>query len=222
MKKISAIIPSYNDGKNIKILVNQIIKKKFSDVEIIVVESGKADYSGNLPRGVVFIKSGRGRALQMNTGARRAKGSILIFLHADSNISNINFLDLQDTLSENEFGCFRVKFKSKKKYFRFIELTSNLRKKIFGIPFGDQGLVISKKLFREVGGFSKGDFEDIDMALQLTKVANVKIINQYIKTSPRRFLEHGILKTHIVMGLIFLSYFVGLKKLAFWFYEKIK
>ena len=73
-----------------------------------------------------------------------------------------------------------------------------------------------------VGGFSKGGFEDIDMALQLMKVAKVKVVHQHIKTSPRRFLKHGIVKTHFIIGLIFLSYFVGLKKLAFWFYEKIK
>jgi len=222
MKELSIIIPSYNDEKNVKSLVKQIFKKKLSNSEIVIVESGKVGYRKEILKEVVFLKSGKGRALQMNTGARKAKGKLLVFLHADSDISGIDFSKFYKLTKEDEFGCFRIKFKSKKKYFRFVEITSNLRKKIFGIPFGDQGLIISRKLFNRVGGFSEGGFEDIDMALHLMNVANIKIINQYIKTSPRRFLEHGIVKTHLIMGLIFLSYSLGLKRVAFWFYGMIK
>lgn len=222
IKKLSVIIPSYNDGKNVRKLVNQLVRMSVLNLEIIVVESGKSEYKKYLPKGVVFLKSDKGRALQMNIGAEKSRGEILIFLHADSDVSEINFSKIRETFREGRFGCFKIKFKNEKRYFRFIEFTSNFRKRFLGIPFGDQGLIVSKKLFDKVGGFSKGGFEDIDMARGLMKFAKVEIINQTIKTSPRRFLKRGIVKTHLVMGLIFLSYFFGLKKLAYGFYGAIR
>lgn len=208
---LSIIIPSYNDSQNVLKLISQLPK----DAQVIVVESGDMSYARKVKRKkMLVIKGARGRAQQMNTGASFAKGKTLLFLHADCDICALTF-----TFS-GMWGAHRVKFNSKNPYFRFIEFTSNIRASL-GLPFGDQGIYVDKKLFDKVGGFSVGGFEDIDLSLQLHKETPPFIIREKIITSSRRFLAHGIFKTHLLMGFILISYLLGCKKYAHLAYRLI-
>lgn len=215
--KVSFIIPSYDDGKNVLNLVKQLHLTK--EQEIIVVESGDSKYSKKLQRNVRFFKSGRGRAVQMNFAATKARGRVLCFLHADSTINKIDFSFL-DNIKKEGWGFFRVAFNSPKKYFRFIEFTSNWRACYLKIPFGDQGLFIHRFLFKKIRGFPVKNYEDINIAQILRKHSKPICSNQVISTSPRRFEDHGIIKSHFIIGLIFISYFIS-KNFSKWLYKFI-
>ncbi len=218
MIETSIIIPSYNDGEKVIRLLNILLKKTNNlNYEIIIVESGTTIYQKDLSKKIIFLKSKKGRATQMNKAAKISKGKNLLFLHADSKVSQINF----KSLNIESWGYFKIKFNSNKTYFRIIEFTSQLRAKIFKIPFGDQGLLITKKLFNKVKGFDQKIFEDINIALKLKKINPPKQINQNIVSSPRRFIEHGIFKTHITMGIILIAYLLHQQKLAKAIYKLI-
>jgi len=223
MKKLSIIIPSYNDKRDVIRLVRQITNQKVPSYEIIVIESGKTNYKNNLPKSVkFFLTTKKGRAEQMNLGTFKSKSPLLLFLHADSDISSINLKSISNIKEKNYWGCFKIAFDSKNHYFRFVELTSNFRKMYLKLPFGDQGLILSKKLFNQVGGFPLGGFEDVDISKKLRKFANPRMIKQPIITSPRRFIKHGIIKTHLIMALIMISYVIYLKKISKSLYSLIR
>jgi len=205
---ISIIIPSYNDGDSVLSLVKQLPKE-----DLIVVESGNTEYFTRLPKHVRAYKGSKGRARQMNLGAKKAKGDMLLFLHADSQISTIPEL--------RGWGCFKVRFNSKRGYYRFIEFWSNQRAR--WLPYGDQGIFVGRKLFNTVGGYDeKASFEDLALVSKLKKHGPPTIQQTSILTSPRRFEEHGPVKTHAIMGGIHVAYILGMLTVAKWLYTLIR
>ena len=224
MVKISIIIPSYEDKGHVQKLTKQIKSQigNSSDWEILVIEGSGEKYSAKLPKNVAFFNSPKyGRAEQMNFGFENAKGKFILFIHADSNISKMNLHKLLDIKEKYFWGCFHIDFDSPKRYFRFLSWNSNRRAKANGISFGDQGLFVSRELFENVGLFPVGGFEDIDIAIALDKVKKLHMFNEFIISSPRRFLEHGVMRTHFIMGFIFLSYLNGGNNFANYLYSLI-
>lgn len=214
---LSIIIPSYNDGKNVINLINQIEKQ--GQFEIIVVESGNTNYFKNNKKNIKFLESAKGRSKQLKFAAENATGNTLVFFHADSDISQINLKSLDNY---SGWACFKIKFDSNKLYYRFIEFTSNIRSKYLNIPFGDQGIVIDKNLYKKSGGYTEEMiYEDIDLAKNLNKIEKNKVLDQTIITQARRFEEHGTIYTHFIMSLIFYSYLLGFIKVAKSLYRRI-
>lgn len=206
---LSVIIPSRNDGELVRKLAGQI-----PSCEIIVVESGEL-----LPApGARMIASKPGRALQMRRGAQEARGDVLLFVHADSSLRGIDWEAIRDAKS---WGCLTVRFASEKPYFRFIEFTSALRARVLGIPFGDQGLVVPKAQLEEAGGIADDWFEDVALSRRLKKLSWPKIYPGVIETSPRRFERNGVVRTHLVMGLVFANLLLGRHAAAKRWYAKI-
>ena len=223
MNELSIIIPSYNDGQNVIKLINQLNEKNIH-CQITIVESANKDYFDKLNdyKNIKTIFGEKGRAKQLNKGAFLSTGNIFLFLHADSDISNID-LDVLKNMDKNTWGCFKLSFDSSKLYFRIIEFTSNIRAKILNLVFGDQAMFITKNLFNDVGGFNENlPFEDLYISLKLKKMMKNKIIDQKIITSSRRFYEHGIIYTHFVMFFIVLTYLIGFTNFSLKLYKLIK
>lgn len=223
---ISIIIPSFNDGDNVINLISQLEKNASFDLnknEIIIVESGDSNYFEKIDLSINNIRllvGKKGRARQLKQGAEIAKGDTLIFLHADSSIEHINFESLDNYSS---WACFKIKFRSNNFYYRFIEFTSNFRSRYLHIPFGDQGIVISKQLYKRSGGYTNDMvYEDIDFAKKLKRIEKNNIIEQVISTDARRFEKHGRIFTHLIMSLIFYSYLLGFIGIAKKMYSLIK
>ncbi len=171
--------------------------------EIIVVDGGSVDesvdivkeFSKNQNIDIKLIFSKKGRARQMNTGARHAIGEILYFLHADSFpplgydshiIAQVN--------KENEAGCFRMKFDSNHWWLRFLGwLTQFQSKRCRG---GDQSQFITASLFKEINGYDESYivYEDNDLVDRLFAINKFVIIPEYIVTSARRYEEMGVWK----------------------------
>ena len=150
---ISVIIPIGHKDKNFE-LIDQL-KKKFNNIEIIVVSSyqnseakvleGKADQFLSIHNST--------RAKAMNAGAEVANYDILWFLHLDSDLTLINEIDLEN-IDKEKINTFLLKFKDKK--LKYNSLGANIRTKFLGLPFGDQSFLINKKLFNFLGEFTEG------------------------------------------------------------------
>lgn len=198
-KEISIIIPVYNEISMIDKLMKNL--KQFKDsCEIIFVDGGSSDGTDlRISENYRLIYSPKkGRSNQMNYGADQSRGEILFFLHADSILPVDALIQIQNIISNGyRVGCFKIKFNSKNILMKICGLMSNLRVSMRNIAFGDQGIFIRKDYFYKLGGFSEIPLmEDYKLSMDI-KADGEKIVlaKSKIKTSERRFIEDGRLKT---------------------------
>ena len=200
---VSIIIPTLNEENNIKRLLNNLKQLK-GDFEVIFSDGGSLDKTVEIIknfRDYKIIKSERGRAKQLNNGAKESNNDILLFLHADSIIEEDVLIKIENFIKNgNKAGCLKIKFDSKKIIMRLFAILSNLRVKYRNIAFGDQAIFIEKKLFEDIGMFNDIPImEDYKLSIKLKNVFPIKYIDSYIISSSRRFEKNGILKTALLM-----------------------
>ncbi len=228
--KISIIIPCLNEEQNIASLLDKIKKQKNVDMEIIVVDGGSSDCTREIAKKMEakVIPSEKGRAKQMNAGRKEAEHELLLFLHADSEFFCSRLLgegckalvkEAQEKNTRKIAGHFSLHFickKSKKSfgYFYYEEKSKLNRTDVFG---GDQGLLIFKDFFDEIGGFDeKLDFlEDKKLAREILDKGTMITLPGSIGTSARRFETQGFYERTIVnilsLAFLYASYHSYLK-----------
>tara|TARA_B100000497_G_scaffold128126_1_gene173718 strand:+ start:30150 stop:30857 length:708 start_codon:yes stop_codon:yes gene_type:complete len=219
MNKISIIIPILNESKTIVSLLQYLIKNSSSTniSEIIVVDGGSKDESFKLVSDfnllndkVILISSDRGRATQMNLGNQKATGTILYFLHADSFPPNgFDQLIINEVKKGNLAGCFKMKFNH---HHWWLRLASWLTKfKWRACRGGDQSQYITKKLFKEIGGFNEHYmiYEDNILINELYKRDQFKVIQKSIVTSARLYERKGIWTLQYHFFTIYLKRWMG-------------
>jgi rSAM/selenodomain-associated transferase 2 len=209
---VSIIIPIYNEEKNIR-RIQDNLKKLKGDFEVIFCDGGSVDKTISLiDYNFNVVDAPKGRANQMNYGASIAKGDILFFLHCDSEIEKDAIVKIQKAVNEGfSVGCLKLKFDTSKPLMKVCSYMSNLRVKVRHIAFGDQGIFITKDLFEKIGHIpSLPIMEDLELSIRLKKrKIYFKQIDSVIKTSSRRFLDKGIIKTMIQMQKLQLKYLRG-------------
>ncbi len=197
MPKISIIIPTNNESHYLPLLLSDlpIINK---ELEIIIVDCNSKDKTtdiANLYRTNVYISPRKSRGLQLNIGAKKAKGEWFIFLHADSRLSQYWLKKVTSVIrnDENFVYFFKFKINNKKIIYRFLEIVVNLRSFIFKNPYGDQGLVIHRNTYFKNKGFRKISLmEDLDFIKRLKNNANLKMLSIPIYTSSRKWEKTNI------------------------------
>ncbi|WP_109302468.1 TIGR04283 family arsenosugar biosynthesis glycosyltransferase [Aquimarina sp. AU474] len=202
--KISIVIPILNEAATIRTLLSHLINNTENTeniLEVIVVDGGSVDQSQEVVRqlsvqqnpSIKLICSDKGRAKQLNAGAKAAKGEVLYFLHADSYPPKGYDQDiLKEIEKENIAGCFRMKFDSKHPWLLFLGwLTQFQSKRCRG---GDQSQFITKQLFEEINGYDESYivYEDNDLVDRLFDIDEFVIIPKYVITSARRYREIGV------------------------------
>lgn len=224
--KISIIIPVFNEAANIEKILNQF--NFAQDKEIIFVDGGSTDNTVNLikKKGFHIINSPvKKRSYQMNLGAKKAQGNILLFLHGDTVLSD-NYLDsIENILNQKDVvaGAFQLRINDPRIAFRLLEILINWRSNIFSLPYGDQGIFIKKSIFQEIKGFPDIPImEDFTLIKMLQKKGTIKISKLSVITSARRWQKLGILKTTLINQVIIVGYYLGfdLDKLASFYYQQ--
>ncbi len=197
MSKISVIIPTINEANNLPLLLSDlsIIQK---EGEIIIVDSGSEDKTidvANIYGAKVYKSKERNRGLQLNIGAKNSKGDWLIFLHADTRLSNEWFRKVNSVFKEDKNYIYYFKFKinHKKIIYRVLEILVNFRSQYFKQPYGDQGLLIHRTTYFENNGFKKIPLmEDIDFLRRLNKKKHLIQLNLPIFISSRKWEKTNI------------------------------
>ena len=195
MMDLSIIIPVGKREDDFK-LIKQI-KEKFKGCEIILVidEDNQLFKQAKMEVDQLSFLSHSSRAKALNAGVRLSTRNHLWFLHLDSNIENISSADLTE-LSEFELATFLLQFDQANCW--WIAAGANFRTKAFGIPFGDQSFLMSKKLFNFIGPFNERLLEGEDHEfIWRTKSLNIKlnVINKNIITSAKKYLNQKIAQT---------------------------
>ena len=211
---ISIIIPTLNEENfilnSIKPLQN--LRKK-NCCEIIVIDGQSNDSTVNMVHPYVddiFVTNPK-RSLQQNLGASIAKGDILLFLHADTILTEKNLLELNNFHKDCSWGFYLISLGEKIFKYQMLEKCINLRSQIFNYATGDQGIFIRKDLFNRIGGFPNIDLmEDLEICKILKKLSLPYIIKSQIITSSRKWKSDGFLKTVLKMRLFRILNAVGL------------
>ncbi len=151
--RVSIIVPIYNEETTIDVLQEQLERYK-AEAEILIVDGGSTDATCEMVReGFTLIRSEKGRANQMNLGAKMSSGDVLFFLHADSLLPDDLIGEIRRVMQGHRYGCFGVSFPSRNLLMLTNRIISNDRAFRRGLPFCDQGIFMDRELFWEVGGF---------------------------------------------------------------------
>ena len=151
LTKISIIIPTINEANNLPLLLSDLsIIQKVG--EIIIVDCGSKDKTidvANIYGAKVYKSKERNRGLQLDLGAKNSKGEWLIFLHADTRLTNDWFIKIKSVFKGDKNFIYNFKFKinNKKKIYRVLEILVNFRSRYLKQPYGDQGLIIHKSIY---------------------------------------------------------------------------
>jgi rSAM/selenodomain-associated transferase 2 len=168
--------------------------------ELIVVDGGSTDATASIAREFTarVYATRRGRAGQMNYGAARAGGELLFFLHADCVPPPAAFGMIRVALEDRKVagGAFDLGIDHPALKFRVVERGANLRSRLTGVPYGDQGLFMRRETFERLGGFREMPLmEDIEIGRRLGAEGRVVFLRPRMTASPRRWLAEGALYT---------------------------
>ncbi|AFY92037.1 TIGR04283 family arsenosugar biosynthesis glycosyltransferase [Chamaesiphon minutus] len=226
--KISIVIPALNEAGSIFQVLDTI--HTLPNVEVILVDGGSSDNTVSIAKGfdVTVISSAKGRARQMNVGAKAATGEILLFLHADT-LLPLGFetkvrATLQPPLVGEKpvpvAGAFTLHIDAPQQRFRWIEQLVAWRSQSRQMPYGDQAIFLSAATFRDLGGFKEIPImEDFELIRRLQGLGQIDILDAPVVTSARRWLTRGVLQTTLINQAIVAGYLMGVSpaKLANWY-----
>ncbi|GIX21542.1 MAG: glycosyl transferase [Gammaproteobacteria bacterium] len=218
--KLSIVVPVLDEAAELPALLPRL-RALARHAEIVVVDGGSADGSAVRLRaaGFTVLQAPRGRALQMNAGAARARGEWLLFLHADTELPRRALAQLRRAMADRRvlWGRFDVRIAGPSRWFGLIAAAMNLRSRSTGIATGDQAMFVRRAVFEAVGGFpAQPLMEDVELSVRLRRLAWPACLPGPVITSGRRWLAHGVWRTVGLMWWLRLRYALGAPPEALW------
>lgn len=214
MLKLSVIIPALNEARALPLLLSQLQKQEGVALSLIVADGGSRDATPDISSraGAKLIITARGRATQMNAGAAAADTDWLLFLHADTELPSPTLL--RDALlqlqaqpdAERIAGHFPLRFRRDVSghdfFFRYLEGKTRLNR-----PHtinGDQGLLITRRFFEQLGGYDARlpYLEDQRIAARIFEHGRWLVLPGHLRTSARRFEAEGHRNAYTLMAIL--------------------
>lgn len=210
---ISVIIPTLNAADTIGPTLACLYEGMGASLicEVIFADGGSSDEIDNVATdvGAILITSPKGRGCQLQAGANAAKGRWLLFIHADTELSQgwVETMGAHINTSPKAAYC-KLAFDQNGLAPRWVSLMANLRSRIFGLPYGDQALLISQELYRESGGYPEIPLmEDVALARKLR--GQLKMLPITATTGSERYRKDGWFKRSGKNLITLALYFVG-------------
>ena len=245
---VSVIIPAYNEEKALPHTLRELFRQS-GDYEVILVDGGSTDCTLAIVESFGFIDSTndphsssgtlresfhvsrftfhatKGRASQMNAGAKQATGEWLLFLHADTILSlgairRLNEMEKDQTI---QAGGFMHQFSGDDWRLKLISFLDNFRCIRSRIIYGDQALFVRRPLFEQLGGFpNQPILEDVALCERLIAVTRPLLLSPAVVTDARKFLKMGVWSSFIRVLLIILHVEFRLPVLPRAFFQDIR
>lgn len=230
---ISIVIPVYNEIKSIEKFINNLFSIAGDMDQIVVVDGKSNDGTYEKLKSILaarpdnhhtrLLQSEPGRARQMNAGAEKCSGDVIIFLHADTTLPGDGIAFVQEKINDGAcWGRFDVRLDAAPAMYRVIETMMNWRSACTNIVTGDQAIFVRTDVFNMIGGFPVIPLmEDIAISDRLKTVAAARRIKSRVLTSARRWQAQGVWSTILLMSVLRLGFWLGIKPecLARWYYK---
>ena len=207
--KVSVIVPVLNEAQEIGACLQALAPLRRLGHEVIVADAGSADGTARLAAPLCdrVVSSARGRALQMNAGARYATGDALLFLHVDTALPPDADLLITESLQKRMWGRFDVEIEGRHRLLKVVGWAMNLRSRLTGIATGDQAIFVRREAF---AGFPEiALMEDIAFSREMKRRGAPACLRERVRTSGRRWESRGVLRTIVLMWRLRLLYFLG-------------
>lgn len=214
MMRLAIIIPVLNEAEGVAVHLAALQDARGRGVEIIVADGGSRDdtMARALPLADKVITAPRGRAAQMNAGARATDADILLFLHADTHLPPEADRLVRDGLATTRrmWGRFDVAIAGAHPFLSKIATLMNARSRLTGIATGDQAMFMTRAAFDHIGGFPDLPLmEDIEASRRLKRLSPPLCLRARVTTSGRRWERNGVLRTILKMWSLRLRWFFG-------------
>jgi rSAM/selenodomain-associated transferase 2 len=207
--RLSVVIPALDEEAEIAAAIASAHR---AGAEVIVVDGGSRDGTVDIARscGATVIVAQRGRGPQMNAGAAIASGEVLLFLHADTELSPEAGSVVRDAFLAPavEIATFGLRFRERRPVLRLYERCARIESGV--TRFGDACIVVRAAVFREMGGFPPWEiFEDVEFLRRARRRTRVRTLPVSVRTSARRFLSGGIIRRQMWNGGLLILFLIG-------------
>lgn len=224
---ISVVMPTYNEER---VLHNTLaaLFAQTGEFEVILVDGGSSDRTCEIAHDfpdICVLTASKGRASQMNAGARKATGEWLLFLHADTvlpdgALQRLNQMEHDQTV---QAGGFMHQFSGDDWRLRFISFLDNFRCTRSRIIYGDQALFVRRSLFEQLNGFPEQSIlEDVAFCERLIKTTNPLLLHPPVVTDARKFVKMGVWRSFVRVLLIILHVEYRLPVLPRVFFQDVR
>jgi rSAM/selenodomain-associated transferase 2 len=251
---VSVVMPAYNEEEALPHTLDALLQEQ-GTYEVILVDGGSSDRTRAIAESFGFIDSAggcdrlplisfssykkqspncvsrrvltaaKGRASQMNAGAKEAKGEWLLFLHADTILPRGAIRRLNEMQSDPaiQAGGFMHQFSGSDWRLTFISFLDNYRCRCSRVIYGDQALFVRRALFERIGGFpDQPILEDVAFCERLFEMTTPVLLSPPVVTDARKFVKMGIWRSFVRVLLIILHVEFRLPVLPRAFFQDIR
>lgn len=224
---ISVIIPTLNEEKALPLTLANVLGQS-GDYDVVIVDGGSTDHTCDIAskeRRIRLLHAPKGRASQMNRGAKEATGEWLLFLHADTQLptdalARLNALEPDRSI---QAGGFFHRFSGHDWRLRLLSSLNNVRCRWSKVIYGDQAMFVRRALFEQLGGFPDQPFlEDVLFSRKLVQVVTPILLAPPIVTDSRKFVQMGVWRSVARASLILLTVELRLPIVARIFFRDIR
>jgi rSAM/selenodomain-associated transferase 2 len=217
--KLSIVVPVLDEEAGIADALAALAPLRDNGAEAIMVDGGSRDRTPAVaaPLADRVLTARRGRATQMNAGAAAASGDIVLFLHADTRLPDDAGRLIREGLARSgrAWGRFDVRIAGGHPLLAVVSAFMNLRSRLTGIATGDQAIFVTRDAFEAVGGYPDIPLmEDVALTARLKRIGRPLCLSARVTTSGRRWLQHGVLRTIVLMWRLRLAYYFGAEPAA--------
>ena len=214
---LSIIIPALNAAADLPLCLEGLMPGLEAGLirEVIVVDGGSTDATARIAgsAGATLVESPPGRGKQLIAGSQAARGEWLLFLHADTVLSR----DWPERAASHMgtrpgmAAAFTLKFRSDARAARWLEARANRRARWMGLPYGDQGLLISRALYEEIGGYSDVPLMEDVMIVRALGKKRLVILDAEARTSAAKYERDGWRRRSWKNALLLVRFLMGAK-----------
>jgi rSAM/selenodomain-associated transferase 2 len=214
--RLAVVVPVFNEAAAIESTLIRLAALRGRGARVIVVDGGSTDATAVLAIAHTdrVLQSERGRAQQMNAGARAAidgGAEVLLFVHADSELPELadRLIEASLRTSGRAWGRFDVRIEGQASMLRVVSAMMNWRSRLTGICTGE-AIFVTRTAFERLGGFAPIDLmEDVEFSKRAKGLSWPAAVSARVVTSGRRWQRYGIWRTIVLMWRFRLAYFFG-------------